>query len=88
MSPFFAGHFPGAPVLPGVAHLELVAELLRAHGARALAILGIEALRFRAPIGPGDELEVRLDAPDPRGRVGFEIRRGGRTVSGGVLFVG
>ena len=87
-SPFFEGHFAGEPVLPGVAHLALVQELLREHVDASLSILGIDVLRFRAPVVPRDELDVELRPRDSGRHVDFEIRRGESAVSGGVLLVG
>lgn len=76
-SPFFAGHFPGQPILPGIAHLALVA---RALGDPPIA--EVKTLKLRKPVGPGDVLDLTLD----EGR--FELRRGGEVVSNGVVTLG
>ena len=76
-SPFFAGHFPGHPILPGIAHLALVA---RALGDPPLA--EVKTLKLRKPVGPGDVLELVLD----EGR--FELRRGDEAVSNGLVRIG
>jgi UDP-N-acetylglucosamine acyltransferase len=59
--PYFAGHFPGAPVVPGVLLCEALAQLATAAagGDGDLALDGVERARFRRPVVPGDEL--RLD---------------------------
>jgi 3-hydroxyacyl-[acyl-carrier-protein] dehydratase len=63
--PFFQGHFPGRPVMPGVLQIEAMAQTA---GAIVMANLGdavagklvffmsIDKARFRKPVGPGDQL--------------------------------
>jgi 3-hydroxyacyl-[acyl-carrier-protein] dehydratase len=87
--PFFPGHFPGRPTLPGVLTLESLAQL---GGCAVLAddrfkgklpvLVGVEGARFRRQAVPGDELELsvelrRLSSKAGKGhgtvRVGGEI---------------
>ncbi len=82
-SPFFAGHFTGHPILPGIAHPLLVARALHA-GAEA-RIAEIPSLKLRSPVRPGDVLDVSGTAPGGDGTVRFEVRRGGELVSQGSL---
>ena len=66
--PFFAGHFPGAPVMPGVLIVEAMAQTA---GVMMLASLpdretklvfftGIDSAKFRHPVVPGDQLRLEL----------------------------
>jgi 3-hydroxymyristoyl/3-hydroxydecanoyl-(acyl carrier protein) dehydratase len=74
-SPYFSGHFPSHPVLPGIAQLALVRELLLANASESLWIASIDAVKFVKPILPGDELSVRLERRGTGGAVAFRIQR-------------
>ena len=86
--PFFSGHFPGRPIMPGVLILEAVAQAagvwvlvvepeLRGRG---IALLGVDKARFRRPVVPGDIL--RLYARLLRKRGPFYKFRGEASVEG------
>jgi 3-hydroxymyristoyl/3-hydroxydecanoyl-(acyl carrier protein) dehydratase len=85
-SPFFEGHFEGAPILSGVAQLALV-ELLLRRGSTPRSLRRIERVRFKSTAGPGDVLRIELGEPDPGGRLRFRVERAGAVVSEGVLGV-
>ena len=68
--PFFQGHFPGHPIMPGVLILEAMAQvggflLMRSLDARAekkvIYFTGIDRARFRRPVVPGDQLRFELE---------------------------
>jgi 3-hydroxyacyl-[acyl-carrier-protein] dehydratase len=82
-SPLFAGHFPGHPILPGVAQLALVTRALGDWRGPGIALAGVRSLKLRQPVGPGDTLAVRLASGD--GSVGFVIEKEGETVSRGTV---
>lgn len=80
--PAFPGHFPGAPLLPGVALLAEVLEVARAHAepARRLAAGGTLAMaKFLAPVRPDTEIVLALDWDDAGLR--FEVRNPGGAVA-------
>jgi predicted hotdog family 3-hydroxylacyl-ACP dehydratase len=81
--PLFEGHFPGRPILPGIAELVLIARAL-VPGGDAADVSAIPFVRFRELVLPADRLEV--DAV-PRGDDGvrFEARRSGELVANGAM---
>lgn len=68
--PFFPGHFPGRPVMPGVLIVEAMAQaagvlvfksLPEEKYGRPVYFLGIDNVRFRKPVTPGDQLRLDLE---------------------------
>ena len=67
--PFFQGHFPGRPVMPGVLILEALAQVggvlafksLGSVGRPVVYLTGIDAAKFRKPVVPGDILRLEVD---------------------------
>ena len=84
----FAGHFPHVPVLPGIAHLALVDQALRAFLGDRVRLSALPSLRLRHPVRPGEILDVLLRVPADGGSVRFELRRAEDVVSAGTLVMG
>jgi 3-hydroxyacyl-[acyl-carrier-protein] dehydratase len=88
-SPFFLGHFPGHPILPGIAHPVLVVQELADHAGAPAWIAEIPTLKLRNPVRPGDVLDLTLDGPgDDDGLVRFELTRSDERISTGSLRLG
>ena len=76
--PFFQGHFPGAPIMPGVLVIEamaqagavlLLSELEDRHSKLAV-FTGIDGAKFRRSITPGDQLRIEVNVVSFRPRAG------------------
>ena len=75
--PFFQGHFPGHPIMPGVLIIEAMAQtsailVIETTGKRTGAVvyfMTIEQARFRQPVFPGDQLELHVEKKRSRGNV-------------------
>ncbi len=77
--PFFTGHFPGHPVMPGVLILEALAQAAALLACLSLSpeqvsntvtyLMGIDGARFRRPVVPGDRLELRVEVTKNKGAV-------------------
>ena len=85
---YFSGHFPKAPVLPGVVQVEwalnLGRQLLNLDGAFA----GMEVLKFQQLVRPGDEIQLHLRFDAERGKLYFAYRNDTATCSSGRILLG
>lgn len=75
---FFQGHFPGAPIMPGVLQIEAMAQAAAILGIETLELagtgklvyfMGIENAKFRAPVTPGCLLDLHVEFLQKRSRV-------------------
>jgi 3-hydroxyacyl-[acyl-carrier-protein] dehydratase len=88
--PFFQGHFPGYPIMPGVLVVEAMAQAggiilmheLPDRHQKLVVFTGIERAKFRRPVTPGDQLRIEIDVLSFRPRAG---RIAGRALVDGKL---
>lgn len=81
--PALAGHFPGAPVLPGVVLLDEMVRALEQEGGAARRWT-VGAAKFLKPVQPGESLTLEYE-PLPNGSMRFAVSSAGRPVASGVL---
>jgi 3-hydroxyacyl-[acyl-carrier-protein] dehydratase len=77
--PFFPGHFPGHPVMPGVLILEALAQACALLACLSMPpeevagkvtyLMGIDGARFRKPVVPGDRVELKVVVTKHKGPV-------------------
>jgi 3-hydroxymyristoyl/3-hydroxydecanoyl-(acyl carrier protein) dehydratase len=79
--PAFAGHFPGAPILPGVVLLDMVLRLAPGAGA---GVRQITSAKFLSPVLPGESLVISYGDAAGAG-LRFDIACGARKVASGTL---
>jgi 3-hydroxyacyl-[acyl-carrier-protein] dehydratase len=75
--PFFQGHFPGNPIVPGVLQIEALAQVgcvailsLPENKGKLVYFAAIDGVRFKRPVRPGDILRLEVSVVKSRGRIG------------------
>ena len=76
--PFFQGHFPGHPIMPGVLVIEAMAQAgaiimmseMPDRETKLAVFTGIERAKFRRPVTPGDQLRIEVEVLQFKSRVG------------------
>jgi len=76
--PYFAGHFPGEPVMPGVLQIEACAQVgavailsMEANKGKTAYFGGINSARFRQKVVPGDTLKLECEIIKQKGPLGI-----------------
>lgn len=84
-SPWFSGHFPGDPVLPGIAQLAMVADLIADCREENRAMTGLNRVKFRKIVRPGELLDIHVACDNKKDYYAFRISRGGEEVCSGMM---
>jgi len=74
--PFFQGHFPGHPIMPGVLIIEAMAQVggillmgqIEGYESKVVYFMSLDNVKFRRPVLPGDQLRCELEMLQNRGR--------------------
>ncbi|KJR99094.1 MAG: hypothetical protein VR65_16740 [Desulfobulbaceae bacterium BRH_c16a] len=86
-SSWFSGHFPNNPILPGIAQLKMVADLIAKPGGGNVYITGLSRVKFRKIIKPGEKLDILVTCSNVENQYLFKITSGDEDVcSGKMLF--
>jgi 3-hydroxyacyl-[acyl-carrier-protein] dehydratase len=83
--PALAGHFPGAPVVPGVLVLERLLEAAERQLGRALHIAALAHVKFPSPLMPEQEAHASFAVEGDR--LDFEIEHDGRLIARGAFLL-
>ncbi len=94
--PHFTGHFPGQPVMPGVLVVEAIAQAcgvmaMSAHPdmrQKQVFLLGLDGIRFRTPVRPGDQLRIAVQKTGEKRSIWFfdaDVTVEGKTVVEGKV---
>ncbi len=75
--PFFQGHFPGHPIMPGVLIIEAMAQVggvllmgeVEGFESKVVYFMSLDNVKFRRPVKPGDQLRLELEMTQIRGMV-------------------
>jgi len=75
--PFFQGHFPGHPIMPGVLIVEAMAQVggvllmgtVDDPGSKVVYFMSMDNVKFRRPVKPGDQLRIEVDIVQLRSAV-------------------
>ena len=96
--PFFQGHFPSNPIMPGVLLVESIAQTggvlflieIPDRDNRLMVLTGVEEAKFRLPVVPGDQLRIDVDllkwrAMSVKGKEMIAVKAGGKVTVEGKL---
>lgn len=84
-SSWFSGHFPGDPILPGIAQLNMVVDLISKSEGNSLCITGLSRVKFRKIVRPGELLDIHVTSGNKKNQYTFKITSGNEDVCSGLM---
>jgi len=84
-SPWFSGHFPGDPVLPGIAQLHMVTDCIEQVLQQQFVLRNLVRVKFKKLIRPGDVLDIHAVAGKKEHNYTFSIQHNDQQVCSGRL---
>jgi 3-hydroxymyristoyl/3-hydroxydecanoyl-(acyl carrier protein) dehydratase len=85
-SPWFSGHFPDDPILPGIAQLKMVADLIAISRKDASYMTGLSRIKFRKIVRPGEPLDIHATHGKIQNQYAFRISSSDKEICSGMMF--
>jgi len=84
-SPWFSGHFPDNPILPGIAQLKMVADIIAASREDDVHMTGLSRIKFRKIVRPGELLDIHATIGKVKDQYAFRITCSNEEVCSGMM---
>lgn len=84
-SPWFSGHFPDNPILPGIAQLNMVTDIIALSRQESLYLKHLNRVKFKKIVRPGEQLEIHAVASNTSGLYTFRITHESQDVCSGMI---
>ncbi len=84
-SPWFSGHFPNDPILPGIAQLEMIADLIASSREDTLCMAGLSRIKFRKIVRPGELLDIVAACGNKKDQYTFRLTSRNEEVCSGMM---
>jgi len=85
-SPLFSGHFPDNPILPGIAQLKMVADLIALSREDDVLLSGLSRVKFRKIVRPGELLDIHAAQGNIENQYTFRISGSNEDICSGMMF--